>query len=29
MSMEVLEALARVAEIDRNSDNLFRHGPSD
>ena len=29
MSMEVLEALACVAEIDRKSNNLFRLGPSD
>ena len=29
MSMEVLEALACIAEIDRKSDNLFRHGPAD
>ncbi len=25
MSMEVLEALACIAAIDRKSDNLFRH----
>jgi hypothetical protein len=28
MSMEVLEALACIAEIERNIDNLFRHGPA-
>jgi hypothetical protein len=27
MSMEVLEALACIAEIERKIDNLFRHGP--
>jgi phage baseplate assembly protein gpV len=27
MSMEVLEALTRIAEIERKIDNLFRHGP--
>jgi hypothetical protein len=25
--MEVLEAFARIAEIERKIDNLFRHGP--
>jgi hypothetical protein len=25
--MKVLEALARIAEIEREIDNLFRHGP--
>jgi len=29
MSMEVLEAFACIAEIERKSDNLFRHGPAD
>jgi hypothetical protein len=29
MSMEVLEALACIAEIERKIDNLFRHGPAD
>jgi hypothetical protein len=28
MSMEVLEAAACIAEIERKSDNLFRHGGS-
>ncbi len=27
MSMEVPEALACIAEIERKIDNLFRHGP--
>jgi hypothetical protein len=28
MLMEVLEALACIAEIERKIDNLFRHGPA-
>ena len=27
MSMELLEALTRIAEVERKIDNLFRHGP--